>query len=404
MTGQTRRIKDAELLDRPGVRRVFALLNRDGEEARLVGGSVRNLLMGLPISDMDICTTALPDTVLARAAADGIHAVPTGYVHGTITLVVDGVPHEVTTLREDIETDGRRAVVRYGRDFAADALRRDFTINALSLGADGTLYDYADGLADIELRRVRFIGDADQRIREDYLRILRFFRFSAVYGDGSLEPVGWQAVLRGRAGLAGLSRERVRQETMKLLVAPQAQAVLYAMADGGFLIEVLGDAGDVAAFGRLTALEAAHGLSGDAILRLATLAVRDVADIERLRGRLCLTNREETRLEAILPPLAADLDDAGLKAALYRRGAAAYRDALLMTAALRDKTDGLFQALALPRHWHAPAFLVTGTDVMALGIPRGPEVGRTLSAIEARWIDAGMPVGREAQLGLVALS
>lgn len=404
MTGPAARIEASALLRRPGVRSVLACLDRDGETARLVGGAVRNLLMGLPITDMDICTTALPDMVMARARAAGIHAVPTGYEHGTITLVVDGVPHEVTTLREDIGTDGRRAVVRFGRDFRADALRRDFTINALSLAADGGLYDYTGGLADIGPRRLRFIGDADQRIREDYLRILRFFRFSASYGTGALDPEGMAAVLRNRAGLEGLSRERVRQEMVKLLVAPHAEAVLAFMDVSGVLAGVLGGPADVSALAAMVAQEAAAGFGADAVRRLGALAVRNVGDISRLRADLRLTNREEAHLAAILPGVDGRADEAILKAALYRLGRAVFCDSVLFQAALLHDRSDRSAALSLPERWAVPHFLITGADVLALGIPKGPAVGRILAETEARWISAGMPEGREAQLGLVAAS
>ena len=190
----------ASLLATPGLETVFALLDRDGEEARMVGGAVRNALMGLPVADIDIATTATPDIVMQRAAAAGLRALPTGIDHGTVTLLVDHKPFEITTLREDIETDGRHAIVKFGRDFSHDAQRRDFTMNALYARVDGTVEDYTDGLADLAQRRVRFIGDAHQRIREDYLRILRLFRFHAAYGEGSLDADALHAaiVLRDR--------------------------------------------------------------------------------------------------------------------------------------------------------------------------------------------------------------
>ena len=185
----------------------------------MVGGAVRNALLGIPIGDIDIATTALPDEVIRRARAAGIKSVPTGIDHGTVTLVVEGQPFEVTTLREDIETFGRKAKVAFGRDWVRDAERRDFTINGLSVDADGVVHDHVGGLADIAARRVRFIGDPDQRIAEDYLRILRFFRIHAAYGAGEPDRAGYLACIRGRAGLAGLSAERVRMEMLKLVVA-----------------------------------------------------------------------------------------------------------------------------------------------------------------------------------------
>ena len=214
---------------------LLAVLDRDGEEARVVGGAVRNALLGLPHGDIDIATTALPAEVTRRAQAAGFKAVPTGVDHGTVTVVIEGRPFEVTTLREDVETFGRHATVKFGRDWKRDAQRRDFTMNGLSLSPDGEVHDHVGGVADLKARRVRFIGDAATRIAEDYLRILRFFRFHAYYGEGHPDAEGLHAVIAARAGLEQLSRERVRMELMKLLLAPHAVPVLAVMAEAGLL-------------------------------------------------------------------------------------------------------------------------------------------------------------------------
>lgn len=215
----------------PGLAEVLGLLNAGDEEARVVGGAVRNSLLNLPVIDVDIATTALPQEVVERARRAGMKPVPTGIAHGTVTVVAGHHAFEVTTLREDMETDGRRAVVRFGRDWRHDAERRDFTLNALYATADGTVVDLVGGLSDLAARRVRFIGDAQARIREDYLRILRLFRFHASYGVGEVDPTALSAAVRLRAGLLGLSRERIRAETMKLLVAPGAAPTLATMRD-----------------------------------------------------------------------------------------------------------------------------------------------------------------------------
>jgi poly(A) polymerase len=270
--------------------RLLATLNRDGEEARIVGGAVRNALLGEPIGDVDIATTTLPAEMMRRAAAAGFKPVPTGIEHGTVTVVVDGQPFEVTTLREDIETFGRRANVRFGRDWQADALRRDFTMNALSASVDGTVHDYVGGLADLASRRVRFIGEADQRIAEDYLRILRFFRFHAAYGHGPLDQQGLAACIAARAGLDQLSRERVRMELLKLLLARHATPTLAVMVESGLLVPVLGGVPDLAAFSNVAKAAAAAGLPADAVHRLGALAVRVTEDAERLWQRLRLSN------------------------------------------------------------------------------------------------------------------
>src|SRR3981081_639876 len=226
-------LDDAPWLKSGPTARVLELLDSNGEQARVVGGAVRNALVQIPIGDIDIATTALPDEVIRRAKAAGIKSVPTGIEHGTVTLVVEGQPFEVTTLRQDTETFGRKAKVAFGRDWVRDAERRDFTINGLSVDAGGIVHDHVGGLADIEDKRVLFIGDAKARIAEDYLRILRFFRMHAAYGAGEPDRAGYLACIDGRAGLSNLSAERVRMEMLKLLVAEGALVAVTAMADAG---------------------------------------------------------------------------------------------------------------------------------------------------------------------------
>src|ERR1700722_10671247 len=231
---------DAPWLKSGPAARVLGLLNGNGEEARVVGGAVRNALLQIAIGDIDIATTALPDEVIRRAKAAGIKSVPTGIEHGTVTLVVDAQPFEVTTLREDTETFGRKAKVSFGTDWKRDAERRDFTINGLSVDAEGVVHDYVGGLDDIAAKRVRFIGDPERRIAEDYLRILRFFRIHAAFGAGEPDRAGYLACIRGRAGLATLSAERMRMEMLKLMIAEGAPGAVTAMADGGLLLLIFG--------------------------------------------------------------------------------------------------------------------------------------------------------------------
>src|SRR3954470_19667391 len=237
---EVRVITDAPWLKSGPAARVLALLNGQNEEARVVGGAVRNALLQIPIGDIDIATTAVPNEVIRRAKAAGIKSVPTGIDHGTVTLVVTGKPFEVTTLREDTETFGRKARVAFGRDWIVDARRRDFTINGLSVDSDGVVHDHVGGQEDIAARRVRFIGDPDLRIAEDYLRILRFFRIHAAFGAGQPDRAGYLACIRGRAGLATLSAERVRMELLKLLVADGASDASLAMVDAGLLQALIG--------------------------------------------------------------------------------------------------------------------------------------------------------------------
>src|SRR5476651_2410091 len=233
-------LDDAPWLTTGPTARVLELLNGNGEEARVVGGAVRNALLKIPIGDIDIATTALPTEVIRRARAAGVKSVPTGIEYGTVTLVVDTQPFEVTTLREDIETFGRKARVAFGRDWVRDAERRDFTINGLSVDAGCVVHDHVGGLDDIAAKRVRFIGDPDARISEDYLRILRFFRIHAAYGSGEPDRSGYLACIAARGGLASLSAERLRMEMLKLMVAQGAAGAVAAMSEGGLLLPVLG--------------------------------------------------------------------------------------------------------------------------------------------------------------------
>ena len=287
---------DAPWLQRGDVARLLALLNSDGEEARVVGGAVRNALLRLPVDEIDVATTALPDEVMRRVGAAGGKAIPTGIEHGTVTAVLDQRAVEITTLREDVETYGRRARVVFGRDWKRDAERRDFTINALSVTADGKVHDYVGGLADIAAHRVRFIGEPRRRIEEDYLRILRFFRFHAHFGEGAPDAAGVHACIAARAGLEALSRERVRVEMLKLVVAARATPTLAVMTECGLLGTVLGGVAYLASFENMIKVETALGVEADAVRRLGALGVWVPEDAERLAQRLRLSNAESERL------------------------------------------------------------------------------------------------------------
>jgi tRNA nucleotidyltransferase/poly(A) polymerase len=380
----------ADWLRAPAVAGIFGLLDRDGEEARIAGGAVRNALMGLPITDIDFATTATPDVVEQRAAKSGVKAVPTGREHGTITLVCHGRPFEVTTLREDVETDGRRAVVRFGRDWEQDAQRRDFTINSLFLSRDGTVHDPVGGYADIQSRRVRFIGDGDRRILEDRLRILRFFRFHAQIESGALDPEGLGACIRARNGLRDLSAERIGQEMRKLVVAPVAPATVDIMQDAGILPVVLGGVGYLARFSKLADAEAAVGVEPAFARRLVALGCRIEEDVTRLSHRMRLSNHERGRMATALQAaqsVSLDFDERDARALLYRLGADAFRDGLLLAAADRSGADSRLQRLhEFPDRWSVPDFPIDGSAVMAAGVPAGPAVGDVLRRLEEWWI------------------
>ncbi|CAD5247499.1 Poly(A) polymerase [Bosea sp. 62] len=381
---------------------LLAALNRDGEEARIVGGAVRNALLGEPIADIDVATTCLPEETMRRARAAGFKAVPTGVEHGTVTVVIDGTPFEVTTLRRDVETDGRHAVVAFGRDFREDALRRDFTINALGLDAAGALHDYADGLADLAMRRVRFIGAAGQRIAEDYLRILRFFRFHARYGIGEPDPAALDACIAGRAGLEGLSRERVWTELRKLLAAPRAAETLQAMAGAGLLMPVIGG---VPRLSRFAAIADEPGEGVYPAFRLAALAVAVSEDALRLRERLRLSNAEFERVSSIAAALEALSGESALPEVAHLRRLAHHLGADAVAGALvllgTDGRSADVQAL-IAELARTPPFLPTGRDVLGLGVSAGPKVGQVLEAARENWIEAGCPTGRDVQLRMLS--
>jgi poly(A) polymerase len=392
---------DAPWLKHGEVARLLALLSRDGEEARVVGGAVRNTLLHLPVDEIDVATTALPDEVARRVEAAGWKAIPTGIEHGTITVVIDGKPFEVTTLRRDVETYGRKAKVSFGRDWTEDAQRRDFTINGLSASADGTIYDYAGGIADIAARRVRFIGDPQKRIAEDYLRILRFFRFHARYGEGAPDAAGLHACILARAGLEMLSRERVRMELLKLLLAPHATPALAVMAETGLLGAVLGGVPLLASFENMAKVEAAAGIAADAVRRLGALAVFLKEDAERLAQRLRLSNAEAERLIALeqwwrVSP--AGGDQAG-RAHLYHLGPQAFADRVLLAWSRSDAgaANGAWRELAsLPRRWTAPDFPLKAADFIRRGIAAGPALGAALRSAEEAWVAADFPADRIA--------
>lgn len=402
-----RRLGHPDWLARGAWAQVVAALDCHGEEARVVGGAVRNALLGMPHGDIDVATTAPPDEVIRRAQDAGFKVAPTGIEHGTVTVVVDDTPVEVTTLREDVETFGRKAVVKFGRDWRADAERRDFTMNALSASRDGVVYDYVGGLADLDARRVRFIGDPGRRIAEDYLRILRFFRFHAAYGHGAADPAGLLACIVGRAGLAHLSRERVRMELMKLLVTPAAAPTLSVMADAGLLLLVFAGVPQVKHVAAMTLAEEACGLVADPLRRLAALAVLISEDAERLWQRLRLTNAEHERLLSMAEGwwrIAPHADDTGARALLYRLGPRHFTDRVLLAWARSGAgADQAWTDLAmLPQQWTAPEFPLRAADLMARGVPKGPALGAALRVAEDAWIMAGFPMDTPALAAIAA--
>jgi len=373
------------------LQRVLAAL---GGEARIVGGAVRNALIGAEVKDVDIATPLTPDEVTKRLMAAGIKPVPTGVEHGTITAVADGKPYEVTTLRRDVETDGRRAVVAFTADWREDAARRDFTMNALYAAADGEIFDYHSGIADLAAGRVRFIGDAAARIREDYLRILRLFRFHAWYGKGEIDPTALKAAAAEKAGIAKRSGERIQQEVLRLLEAENPATMLRVMAASGILSEIFPGKVDVTRMERLAAIDAANFFEPDPVLRLAALLGSDAKAVEQTAERFKLSNKDRARLEDLASgqeKIVSYLSIREVRKLLYRLDGARFRDRAFLRWADDPKTSNAIQwraLLELANTWQRPVFPLTGRDVMQAGVPEGPLVGQILSEVEDWWIDA----------------
>jgi poly(A) polymerase len=387
------------LLADPKIARLLAALSATGGETRIVGGAVRDSLLGRRPLEVDLATTALPEAVMEAARAAGLKCAPTGIDHGTVTLIVEGTPFEVTTLREDVETFGRHAKVRFGDDFETDAQRRDFTINALSLSPDGRLHDYTGGLADLRSRHIRFIGDPATRIAEDHLRVLRFFRFHAAFGEGALDPAGLHAAIVARDSLRKLSAERIRAEILKLLVARGAVGVAREVSHAGILEVVVG-ATFPARLARLAAIEAALGRFVDPLLRLVALTVLVEEDADRLRERLRLSNAEHkraahaARLLVGLHGMDESPTEQELTRLIFLHGRDSARDALTLAhAESRAAADdeSWMRAARFVCEAPAPAFPVKAADLMARGLVPGRALGAVLKELQAKWIRAGFP-------------
>jgi poly(A) polymerase len=406
-------IGGAAFLADPRLARLFAAIETADDRCWVVGGAVRNALLGLPVVEVDVATTALPDEVAARATAAGLKAVPTGIAHGTVTVVIDGRSFEVTTLRRDVATDGRRAVVAFGRDRPADALRRDFTMNALYAGLDGRVDDPVGGLDDCRAGRVRFIGEPARRIAEDRLRMLRFFRFHAAYGRGAIDAAGLAAVIAARDGLAELSAERIGQETLKLVVASGAPATVALMSDVGILQRILGRLADLAGFARLHRWSATTGHpvrgTADAVLFLAALAGWSEADGLALASRLRLSNAARDRMVRAIAGcrrVPREPGDTGLLHLLDHAGEAAVDAVALAVARGRLDADAATAAVDRLAGLEPPVLPIGGGDLRAIGCPQGAEIGRILGEIADRWRAADFRPGRDdllaAARGLIA--
>ena len=380
-------------------RAVIAALSAAGAEVRFVGGCVRDALAGRPVKDIDLATPDPPDRVLELLAAASIKAVPTGIDHGTVTAVVAPRHFEVTTLRIDAETDGRRARVEFAADWASDAARRDFTINAIYCDADGRLFDPTGGIGDLKANVVRFVGDPATRINEDFLRILRFFRFTAHYGALPPDAEGLTTCRDNARSLPTLSGERVAGEVLGLLEAADAAPVLALMAENGILREILPEATD---FGRLAGLIAIDGDDPLALRRLAAALATNNAGVHALSDRLRLSNAERERLVAMAtlsPEVSADLNARQRRRVLYRLGATLFADLVYLAWAVEPGRQRAWRRhLRAAVTWSPPSSPVRGTDVLALGVAHGPDVGRVLKEVERWWIAGDFKADRDGCL------
>ncbi|MBU1287111.1 MAG: CCA tRNA nucleotidyltransferase [Alphaproteobacteria bacterium] len=372
--------------------------------SRFVGGCVRNVFRrtSRDDDDIDIATQLAPDATIAALAAAGIRALPTGIDHGTITAIFKGRPFEITTLRRDVETDGRRAVVAFTEDWAEDAARRDFRLNALYADLSGRIFEpIAESVADARSGRVIFIGDADERLREDYLRILRFFRFNAWYGE-TIDPDGLAACARQMQGLDKIAAERIWKELKKLLTAPDPSSAVLAMEETGVLEQVLpgAEAGGLVA---LCEAEKQASLSADPMRRVMALLARRGREVDAMAARLKFSNEEHRRLSAWASAgmdHVAGLAPRDLHAAIYAFGPEAVADRAVLEAAQTERTAELAECLETIANWRRPVFPVGGDDALAAGLA-GPEIGQALRAAEAAWIDSGFALGRAALLTLL---
>jgi poly(A) polymerase len=392
-------LDNSSWLGDPALRRVFKALEEAGGEARVAGGAVRNALLGEAVADVDIATTLRPEKIMEAGQRAGLGVHPTGIDHGTITLTADSKPFEVTTLRVDTETYGRRARVTFTSDWEADARRRDFTVNALYCDLDGKIFDYVDGYQDFLRKRIRFIDDARARIREDYLRILRFFRFHARYGKGAPDREGLKACEALRDGLKTLSAERIRQEVLKLLVARRAVGTLKTMARHDILRYAIPHVSRFTAVGRMAQTDLALSLKPDALCRLVLISAKP----DELRSRLKLSNEEAGRIQGMqqVPHLSPRLHDRERRAILYQVGERGWEDGVRTAWAKSrdDVTDPRWlDLLRLPRQWQVPECPVHGRDLIDLGFAAGPEIGEMLHVLEDWWIASDFQIDKQGLL------
>lgn len=382
---------------------IFEFLGGDEGVTRIVGGAVRDALLGRRVADVDFATSMVPEQVIKTAESAGIRVVPTGLSHGTLTLVIQGKPFEITTLRRDIVTDGRHAQVAFSTDWHEDAARRDFTFNAIYLDARGRLFDPNNGERDLRDGVVRFIGEPTVRIREDYLRILRFFRFHAWYGSRQIDPEGLAAIRRELGGLGRLSAERLGHECLRLLAAPKPVETVRAMMTCGVLDTVLGGQSAFDDFRGLLGVENEFGLAPDPVLRLALLSSPVAGSIQK---RLRLSNMDAARVQLVANAGDFTLPETQFeaRAMIEKCGRETFRDLFLTVLARQDEDydhDSLEKLFTVLERWRIPEFPVSGADAIEAGISQGPDVGQAVAAARAAWVESDFSADRETLLEIM---
>lgn len=385
----------SNLLVYPGIKKIASAVGN--ENIRLVGGCVRDALMDLPVNEVDIATSLRPDEVMAKLTRAGIKVIPTGIIHGTITAVVDGQGFEITTLRKDVSTDGRWATVAFTDDWQADAARRDFTINALYVDFSGKLYDYFDGLKDLKDHRIKFIGDAAARIREDYLRILRFFRFYALFSEGRPDKKALDAIDELAPEMKKLSGERIHQELFKLFDASDPLPAIKQMVHHHIFTHILEDVeGDVKALKKIIELEEKYSMPKNVLRRFAAFMGCEKRNILLAQNRLKLSNQETQKLLTMCDVL-EPLTKATVKAAIYKNGNELAFDQLLLSAGSKN----IEPLIEIVKSWQAPIFDITGDDLKAKGLREGSELGLQLKALEQKWVESDYQLTRDQLLMLI---
>ena len=397
-------LKNLSWLRSNSVQQIFSILEEIGAETRVVGGAVRNSILKLDVKEKDFATTAVPEEVITLFTAKGIKTIPTGIAYGTVTIVIDSEEFEITTLREDIQTDGRHAVVKFGKDWSKDAQRRDFTMNALYLDRNGKLFDYVNGYQDCLAKKVRFIGSAEERIKEDYLRILRYFRFLATFGAGDFDKTTISAILRNRQGLNQLSPERISMELKRIFPAPNANKIFETLVETGIFQILTGGVARLLHFQRLFELSIKFNLSISPAIMVYALAVFVTEDINRLVEKIFFLFSEKKRLLRIhefVNIRSFEKTDQGLTKLLYKYGRQIAIEGFLIKFARGELPIKEFELELILQNLNKleiPIFEITGDDLISMGFKPGIQMGELLRKCEFEWINSGFKLSKNELL------